>query len=61
MTAKERKAFMRQFDLARRQVKRLAKLYPDCFDKNGRAIIATLRSPQHRSLSQGTTDGEAQG
>lgn len=41
MTAKERKAFMRQFALARRQVKRLAKLYPHCFDKDGRAIVAT--------------------
>jgi hypothetical protein len=41
----DRKAFMRQFALARRQVARLAKLYPDCFDKNGRAVVATLSFP----------------
>ena len=45
MTPKERKAFMRQFALARRQARRLAKLYPECFDKDGRAIVATLRLP----------------
>lgn len=48
MTSDERKSFLRQFTLARRQVAQLRALYPECFDKRGRAIVATLRLPGQR-------------
>lgn len=45
MTPKQRRDFMRQFALARRQVAQLRKLFPECFDKHGRAIVATASFP----------------
>lgn len=40
-----RKQILRQIAKARRNVRRLAKLYPGCFDEQGRPIVATLRLP----------------
>ncbi len=43
MTDDERKRFLAQFDEARRELASLAKLFPACFDKAGRPIVAELR------------------
>lgn len=36
---------LRQIESARRQMQELAKLYPGCFNKQGRPIVAVARLP----------------
>lgn len=43
MTAQDFKRIQAE---ARKTMKILAKLYPACFDKNGKPIVATLRFPR---------------
>ena len=40
------KRFLAQFAKARREVAKLRKLYPDCFDAQGRAIVAVAAFPK---------------
>lgn len=42
-------AFMAQFPAARAEVAELARLYPTCFDANGRPIVAELTWPTTRT------------
>ena len=40
-----RKTLERQKREIRQQFKALSKLYPGCFDKHGKPVVATLRLP----------------
>lgn len=40
-----REQILAQMADARRQMERLAKLYPGCFDANGKPIVASARLP----------------
>lgn len=40
-----REQLLRQIESARRQMQELAKLYPGCFDKRGRPLVAVARLP----------------
>jgi len=44
--------FMRQKAEARATLAQLAKLYPGCFDAQGRPIVATLRLPSQPTGTQ---------
>lgn len=46
MTAAERRSFLAQFKQARREVAKLRKLFPQCFDAQGRAIVAVAAFPK---------------
>ena len=46
MTIKTQADFIRIQREARQTMEQLAKLYPDAFDKNGKAIVATLTFPK---------------
>ena len=41
-----RAQILRQIREARRTMKQLAKLYPGCFDKHGKPIVAVLSFPK---------------
>lgn len=40
-----REQLLRQIESARRQMQELAKLYPGCFDKRVRPLVAVARLP----------------
>ena len=40
MTALTRKKLLKQISEAQRNIRRLAKLYPGCFDAEGRPLVA---------------------
>lgn len=46
MTNEDRKRFMSQFDLARKQMAKLRRQYPQLFDSQGRAIVAVTAFPR---------------
>ncbi len=46
MTPEKRRRFMEQFELARKQVEQLRRLYLHCFDAQGRAIVAVAAFPR---------------
>lgn len=43
---------VRQIAEARRAMEQIAKLYPGCFDAQGRPIVATLRLPPHPTTTR---------
>lgn len=45
-----REQLLRQINLARQLVRELANLYPSCFDKHGRPIVAVARFPTAKEL-----------
>ena len=46
MTTYTKPALLRQMREARRDMERLAKMYPACFDRNGKPLVATLHLPR---------------
>lgn len=45
MTEEEKAGFLAQFDQAKKDVERLRQVFPECFGKDGRPIVAELRHP----------------
>lgn len=45
-----RAQLLRQIADARRQMRQLAKLYPSCFDKQCRPIVAVARLPLQKDM-----------
>ncbi|MFY7917014.1 MAG: hypothetical protein ACOVPA_20375 [Rubrivivax sp.] len=46
MDSKSRKSFLSQFDKARCDMEKLRKIFPQCFDTQGRAIVAMAAFPR---------------
>lgn len=46
MTEDKKKNFLAQFDSAKKDVEKLRQIFPEFFDKNGRALVAELRFPK---------------